>query len=164
MSLDIPPPPSRPNTSNRYPMTVVSLARRLYGDGDSWTPTQIKRYLAEHHDLNVALVTVRCWVVPGFAEDQRRLNSESYHRRKTLTVGKGPRATALDTPEKRLARLRVLREAGVSFTGIAKVFAIDTGVELDDEQVRYLLTQARNPRSASMRKKLMGGVDPVHLA
>lgn len=157
--------PPRPATSNRYPMTLVSMARRMYGDGDSWTPTQIKRYLAKEHGADVALVTVRCWVVPGFAEEQRRLNAESYHRRKKDgPKRKGPAYTSLDTPEKRLARLRVLRQAGVSFSGIAKVFAVDTGVELSDEEVRYVLTQATNPRSAAMRRKLMGGLDLAHPA
>lgn len=167
MSLDVPQaPPPRPATTRRYPMTLVSLARKLYGDGDSWSPTQIKRYLAAEYGVDVALVTVRCWVVPGFADEQRRLNTESYHRRKGSSncKPKGPAPTALDTPEKRLARMRVLRNADVSFSAIAKVFAVDTGVELSAEDVRYLLKLAANPRSAAMRKKLMGGLDPVHPA
>jgi hypothetical protein len=124
-------------------MTVVALARRMYGDGDAWSPKQIRDYLEAEHGLEgLALMTVRRWVVPGQDETERRRNSESYHRRKTA----GPRAVpTLDTPAKRLARMRVLRAAGLSYGGIAAVMKVDTGVEMDREQIRHLLSRRRSP-------------------
>src|ERR671917_2241098 len=111
-------PPRPPGHRARYSTAVVKLARTMYGDGDSWTPTQIKRYLNEQGHP-VCLKTVRTWVVPGVAEDYQRHNNLYYQRRKRRAG-----APAL-TP---LQRMRQLRDAGLTFSGIAVILRVDWGV------------------------------------
>jgi hypothetical protein len=128
-------PPRGDNRQRRHSMSTVTLARRMYGDGTSWTPSQIKGYLADT-GIDVALHTVRLWVVPGMADEHRIKNRESYWRRrrgKTASV-----APVLD-------RMLELRSAGLPFASIAKVIQLDLGVPLNSEQARYYVKTKREP-------------------
>lgn len=152
--MNVPPTPPRPAKQRRYPMSMVTLARRMYSDGDAWTPTQIRNYLRERYDLDVSLTTIRCWVVPGEADAQRRRNIESYQRRKDPRGGRRAADRGWTTAADRVARLKVLRDAGLSFRSCAIVLEVDTGVQLTDEQVRYLLKHENPLRTRVARNVL----------
>lgn len=142
----IPAPPPQHPRQVRHSTKTIALARRLYGDGDAWTPTQIVRYL-EHQGVDPvpSLNTIRLWVVPGMADEQRAMNIRSYHARQARRAsrrGPGGRPPA-DVQTARLSRLRTLREAGLSYTGIAIVAGLDLGLDLTDEQARYVLQASR---------------------
>jgi hypothetical protein len=112
-------------------MTTVTLARRMYGDGDSWTPTQIARYL-NAQGIEVHPNTVRYWVVPRFAERQRRANIESYRRRNNVS----------DTPA--LDRARELRSIGLSLTAVSLMLRHEGVADVTVEQLRYSLRTGRD--------------------
>jgi hypothetical protein len=161
----VPAAPPRPSHGRRYPMSTVTLARQMYGDGDSWTIWQIRNYLRDHHGCEgLSENTVRHWVRPDEAEHYRRQNLARYHARmaqKRATVpAPSPIADVepiLDTPMRRLRRLRALRAAGLTYTGISKVFLLDTGVHLDHNQLRHLLgRRERRDLSHGWEHKLMG--------
>jgi hypothetical protein len=147
-------------------MSIVTLARRMYGDGDAWTIWQIRNYLREHHGCeSLSENTVRWWVRPEEAEHYRKQNLARQHaRRAARKAAAQPVAddvdSVLDTATRRLRRLRALRAAGVSFTAISKVFELDTGVHLDADQLRYLLgRRERHGLSPLWTRKLMGQVN-----
>jgi hypothetical protein len=166
----IPSAPPRNPRSRRYPVSVMMLAKSMYADGDSWTPTQIRDYLRTHVDgcEGISENTIRFWVVPGEADQHRRANLARYHARQAKAKAAANAAPPpppvaeqiLDTPRKRLRRLRALREAGLTYTAISKVFELDTGVYLDPNQLRQLLGR-RNRRDLShgWDRKLMGQVN-----
>ena len=124
--------PPRDHRQRRHSTKTIALARRMYGNGDAWTPVQIRMYLAGN-GIDVALYTIRCWVVPGELEEQRRRNRESYHRRRNNTV-----VGLLD-------RMLELRSAGLSFAAIAKVIGLDYGVRMNADQARYYVNERREP-------------------
>lgn len=131
----VPAPPAPDPRGRRHSMRTVRLARQMYGNGDAWTPKQIQRYLAGE-GIDVALYTVRTWVVPGEAEIARRRNLESYYRRQ-----RGGRASK--TPM--LTRMLELRDAGLSFSAIAKVMRLDHGLDMSTEMARYYVNERREP-------------------
>jgi hypothetical protein len=122
----IPAPPPQHPRQVRHSTKTIALARRLYGDGDAWTPTQIIRYLERKGVQPVpSLNTVRLWVVPGLADEQRAMNMRSYHSRSARGARRGPGGRPpSDELAARLGRMRTLREAGLSYTGIAIVARI----------------------------------------
>jgi hypothetical protein len=118
----------------RHTTGTMLLARTMYGTGDAWTPTEIVRYLAEQ-GVVVDRVTVLRWVDPGFAERRRREQRDAAKRR---------RARVAAVPV--LDRMRELRSAGLSFSGIAIVVLLDWGIDLSADQVRYYMRTGREPR------------------
>lgn len=120
----------------RHTAATMTLARTMYGDGDSWTIAQITRYLSSI-GKPVAANTVRLWVVPGAAEAH---NAEQRARR-------ARRAAARPKPTPILDRMRELRAAGVSMSGIAAVLRVDLGLSLTGDHVRYALKVGREPGS-----------------
>lgn len=122
----IPQTPPAPPTKTRYPMSMITLARRMYGDGDAWQITQIRNYLRDEFDASTLTIgTVRRWVIPSYDDEQRRWNTESYRRR-------APRP---DGPD--VARLRALRVAGLSYPSLAIVANLDYGTILTGEELRH---------------------------
>lgn len=138
--MTIPPAPPKNPRGRRHTMKTVRLARQMYGDGTTWTPTQIKHYLAGR-GIQVALHTVRLWVIPGMAEDHREKNRESYHRRRS---GRRAKPATSETPL--LDRMLVLREAGLTLPAIAAVIRLDYGITMTTEQVRYYVNERREPK------------------
>lgn len=120
-------------------MSTVMLARRLYAG--SWSPTQIRRHLADQ-GIDVAVTTIRGWVIPGEADAQRAWNMASYRRR---TQGRPSAATPL------LDRMLALRAAGCSFSSIAAAMRVDHRLTLTPDQVRYYLRCRREPRRPARR-------------
>jgi hypothetical protein len=144
-------------------MTVVTLARTMYGDGDSWTIWQIRNYLREKHGYTtLSENTVRWWVRPNEAEHYRQQNlarqrARAAKRKVTAAASAPDSVPVLDTPTTRLRRLRALRGAGLTFTAISKVFELDTGVHLTPEQLRQLLSRRdRRGLTHGWDRKLMG--------
>lgn len=141
--MNVPPPPPKHPRQRRHSMTTVLLARRLYGDGDSWTPGQIRRYLTEQEGIEVSLHTIWRWVVPGVAEQQRAQNNEAYRRRRD-------RQRQIPEPEPQptesiLDRMLELRAAGASFTGIAAAIGVYHGIRMTPEMARYYVRTRREP-------------------
>lgn len=120
----LPQPPPRPRTSRRHTTATMRLARTMYGDGDSWSPTQIAAYLADRGIL-VHPNTVRLWVIPSLAEQHR------VRRRKPASK------TSV------LGRVCQLREAGLSYTAIAALLRLDLGLEVNADHVRADLAAGR---------------------
>lgn len=131
--------PARDPRLRRHSSATVALARRMYADGDGWTPTEIVRYLTER-GTPVALSTVRTWVVPGMAEVQRAANMASYRRRRKTQP---PDVEGSATPI--LDRMQELHAVGVSYSGIARVVGLDHGVPLTPDLVRYYMRMGREP-------------------
>jgi hypothetical protein len=142
----VPAPPARDRRQSKHSPRTIALARQLYGDGDSWTPTQIVRYLERNGVQPVpTLGTVRRWVVPGMADAHRELNLRSYHARRAKRHGNGP--VQADDPAVRLARLRALRDAGMSYASLAILAAVDFDLQITDDQMRYVLQAPRMTRA-----------------
>jgi hypothetical protein len=114
-------------------------AREMYGDGDAWSLTQIARYLTAQ-GTPVDRITVKRWVLPGFAEQRRREQRDAASRR---------RARVRSVPV--LARMRDLRTAGLSYAGIAIVLRLDWGLEMSADHVRYYMRKGREPRLPKRR-------------
>jgi hypothetical protein len=170
--VNVPPPPPRDRRQRRHTMATVRLARRLYGDGDSWTPTQIRRLLADQ-GIDVALVTVRCWVVPGFAEEHRHQNAEGYRRRnhRDATEPAQPKAEAeaeacpaIDgeavgpmTETQADERMLLLRDRGLTYSAISAVMALYHDYIVAEHQARYRLLRLGVPKmeakSQAMRRQ-----------
>lgn len=143
------PPPPRPRSKVEHSLSTMLLAQTMYGDGESWTPTQIRRYLIEQMgDAAPSLTTIRVWVIPGLADERRRWK-RNYERR--AAAGQVKRCT---TPI--LNRMRQLAEAGVAFVDIAIVVRLDEGVALTPEQVRYYLRHGREPRHPKRKQRVEG--------
>ncbi len=140
-------PPKRDPRVRRHTMETVRLARTMYADGEGWTPTEIARYLTDH-GTSVSVMTVRTWVVPGEAEQQREANRRSYHRRKA-TMRARSRTPVLD-------RMRELQKAGLTMPAIAKLLALDYGLALSDGQVRYYLRIGREPELPKKKALIPG--------
>lgn len=151
-TIDVPPAPERaPGHRTTYSSATVALARAMYGDGDSWTPTQIWRYLNQQGHP-VCLKTVRRWVVPGCNEDHLRRNAAYYaqkeQRDRTDTVPTAePMAVAEPTPPATTpyGRMRQLRDAKMSYRGIATILQLDFGLDVNVDRVRYCLRVGRCP-------------------
>jgi ABC-type transporter Mla MlaB component len=140
-------PPPRERRKVQHSMATMKLAQTMYGDGESWTPTQIRRYLIEQMGEDApSLTTVRRWVVPGVAEEYRRWK-RNYARR--VAAGEVTRRTAPI-----LHRMRQLREAGVTFVDISIVIRLDEGVALTQEQVRYYLRVGKEPRHPKRKQRV----------
>lgn len=146
-----PPAPPLPARSRRHTTATMRLARLMYDDGDSWTPTQIVRYLAEQ-GVSVSLNTVRVWVIPGVADEQRAQNRRAYARRQARATGPSPDAGR--APQPLLDRMRQLRAAGMPFASVATLIRVDWGIDLNAEQVRYYLQLGREPKQPKRRAGL----------
>jgi hypothetical protein len=127
---------------------TLSLARIMYGDGESWTPTQIARYLAEQ-GIRVHPQTVRRWVVPGVAEARRESQRLEARERRARARARGSRAEF-----RVLDRMRQLRDAGMACAAIAIVIRLDEGVALTREQVRYYLRVGKEPRHPKRKQRV----------
>lgn len=134
-------PPTKDPRQRRHSTATMALARRMYGDGDSWTPTQIVRYLAEVKSIDVSLNTIRLWVIPGMADEHRARNIASHRRRRTT---RKPTPAPSSTPI--LDRMLKLRDARLPFTSIAKVLNLDYNLHLTPEQTRYYINTRREPK------------------
>lgn len=154
MSAAPAPPPRRPQ-QNRYSTKMLVAARQLYGDGNAWTPTEIRRFLEQDFDEPIPTVgTIRRWVIPAEAEAQRQQNAEcaaNRQERRARITRPGPLGDrALDR------RMLEMRRRGLSYSAIAQVVDMYHGVSLTEEQVRGRLrkhgVQPSANRSAAMRR------------
>lgn len=170
--MSIATPPQRNPRTRRYPVTLMGVARRMYGNGDSWTVGEIRNYLAEHHGADgISENTVRGWVIPAFADEQRRLNRRTQARRKgsrdhrarmareeilcwaalvrreltgALMAALAAQRFVDDlTDEQAEDRMLTLRDIGLSFTSISSVMKLYHGLDITPHQVRYRLQTRR---------------------
>lgn len=142
----LPAPPPLDHRKRKHSMATVRLARKLYGDGDAWTPSQIRDYLAEQ-GIRVHRNTVALWVVPGLDEHHRRQNNDSYRRRR---AGQ-PRLKRSETPL--LDRMLEMRAAGLSFTAVANMMRLDYGLDMTTDTARYYVRAGREPRLPAQRAR-----------
>lgn len=90
------------------------------------------RVMVEHltaRGYPVGMTTVRGWADPEYG-DQHRANNAERKRRQRL-----------------MGRMRELREAGVTYSCIARVMTLDFGIRVTEEQVRYALRVGRPGQS-----------------
>ena len=147
--MAIPDPPPAPR-QNRYPVRMLHTAREMYADGDSWTPTQIQRYLAEHFDGPTPHVnTIRCWVIPGEADAQRRSNSATQRTRILERQGAPRLSTGELGPQQLTDRMLLLRRAGLSYSAIGIVVEMYHAITLTEDQIRTRLQKQGVPKSAA---------------
>lgn len=139
----LPQPPARDCRSRKHSAKTIALARRMYGNGDSWTPTQIQSYFAER-GLHVARSTIRAWVVEEDTMKRRERDRLRYRREQG-----GGMAPALSVED----RIVQLREGGLSHAAISKVVALDFGVELSRTQVHHRLVAAAEGRKVKQYRK-----------
>lgn len=129
----------------RYTSADVAEARRLYDDGDSWTPWQIWS-LFRRRGISVSHGTVRGWVVPGEAERIRERNRvAAAEARAAATDGRvGGRAP---TGAWKWARAQALhRTAGLSGPSIAALFRFDYGDAIEPSALAAALQRGTPPR------------------
>lgn len=132
-----------------YPASMKALARRMYGDGDAWNPTQIQRYIAATAEPGQPVpsrTTIRLWVRDDLAEDHRaadRARRQVARARAVLALH-----DALPPVDEDMRRLH---NAGLTYTAIAKALEVYHGVTLSADQVRYALNRraVRNRTAAS---------------
>lgn len=134
-------PRAVPPTHVRYSSRMLGEARRLYAGGSGMTPTQIRTWLQE----NVAdgpvpsIGTVRRWVIESEAEEQRRLNRASAHRRRRIREGKPMWRSGRLEDDELNRRMLELRALGMPYPTIALIVSRYHGADLDGRQVRYRL-------------------------
>lgn len=119
--------------TTRYPAKCHIFARRLWDDGR--TIPEIREALAKvgYHPTRDAVVR---WVDPE--------RHEAYKARQRLNnAAAGVKVKSAWWAKRR--RMRQLREAGLSYSAIAKVMNLDYGTDLDAERARYLLKQSTRP-------------------
>lgn len=138
----IPQPPARSTKQTRYPLAMVSVARTMYGDGDTWTPTQIMRYLRSEYDApTLCIETIREWVIPGFDEYRRAQQREAHRKRMGSRTKPTPELAAAS---ERWARLVALRDEGMSYRSLSVVVKVDYGIAIDQEVIRYAFNSGKN--------------------
>lgn len=113
----------------KYPANVSEFARRLYESGLSLTQVQLA---LARQGYRPARSTVTYWCDPEAYEahnlrNKRRLYPHGRTRTRTLPW------------QVKQRRMMALREAGLSFTAICKVMALDFGLSIDHEQVRRII-------------------------
>lgn len=143
-------PPQNPRMT-RHSTRLMAIAREMYGDGNSWTPTQIRRWMEENIDGPTPhLNTIRIWVVPGCAEEHRRQNMEAQRRKRSAASKDGAGAASRRLSARELERqMLLLRREGLSFSAIATVVAVYHAEPLTEHQVRFRLQKQGVPRSAA---------------
>lgn len=130
-----------PQRGVRHTIATKNQALRYKEAG--WTD----EWIAEQ--LGVGKTTVGNWVKPHRARKNQEAVERSHARRAT-TRGARPLGHFLARPEFKLARMRALRdEAGVTYTGIAKVMWFDFGDPLTQSQVRHAIASGRYPKAVS---------------
>lgn len=113
----------------RYPVNAIEFARRLYDDGK--TIAEVRAALARH-GYYPSHKSVVHWCEPEVREAfNLRRNHKLWPRDQRRR-----RETEWQVKRERMERLR---EAGLTFSAIAKVINLDFGLELDAEQARGIL-------------------------
>lgn len=128
-----------------YSVKVAARARTLHAA--EWPVARIAKLLADEFGLPKppSSTAVYGWVDPKFNEkrkqrERERLRGKSY----TFSVVQNGHRS----PEWKMARMRVLRGAGLSFNAVAKVMAVDfPGARtLTEDEVRHALLSDRAPK------------------
>jgi hypothetical protein len=135
----VPAPPPRDARQRRYPVRLIAQACRMYDGGRGWTPTEIRGWIAANFDgPTPALDSVRRWVIPSQAEEQRAQNRASAAARRARSGKPMLRSGRLDGAELD-ARMLELRAHGLTYATIATVVSLYHGSTLTGEQIRYRL-------------------------
>jgi hypothetical protein len=113
----------------RYPANVSEFARRLYEEGR--TVPEVRAALARR-GLNPTRSTVLYWCRPDAREAH---NFRNRHRR--YPAGRQRQQEMVWWAKYK--RLRELRDAGLSYSAIAKLATLDFGADLSADQARYML-------------------------
>lgn len=108
-----------------YPTSTMTRARELHEAG--WLCGQIADILDSEIGAKPSEVTIRRWVDPDYAEAQRASQRTGGERTRKW----GWRL--------RLRRALDLRSAGLSYSAIAKLFALDFGLSLSVSQVEAIV-------------------------
>lgn len=132
--------PGRDPRTRRHSTATVLLARRMYADGEGWTPTEIVRYL-EAQGTPVALMTIRRWVVPGTEEEERQRNNFSYRRRQARAARNVEPTFELPESGVRYQRefMERLLAEGVPCASIARCCQVVFGGRFTAAEVRDIL-------------------------
>lgn len=135
----------------RYSTAMVEEARRLYGDGDAWSPYQIAE-LFKRRGTPVNRRTIARWVDPDAAHRQRAADAAAAaERRAERSDG---RVVCLRPPTGawKWKRAQSLRRAGAPVGAIATVMEFDFGDGVTADELRHAFDGNRPPRRWRERK------------
>jgi transposase len=137
-----------PTRGRRHPMTVITAARRL-AEAD-WRPFEIVEILQREYGVTVERNTVARWIDPA---KQQAADQRARQRRRREAAEKDGRIarhiTRCATGEFKFARMRALRDRGLSPAAIATVIEFDFGDPINRWQVEYAFRSGRYPRGLS---------------
>lgn len=129
------PPPKNPR-GVRHSARLAAEACEMYGDGDAWQPSDIRRHF-EARGIKVSDNTIRRWVVPGFDRKDRLRRAARYAERGELLAQAEPATEGEPIDLDR--RMIELRARGLTYPAIAVVVEVYHGTPIDAEAVRYRL-------------------------
>lgn len=125
-----------------YPVPVVVRAQELRAYGLSLV--KIREKLGEETGHRPSDVAILEWTSPKIKARNRLKTNE----RRSLARGARVREPFPDrSPAFQMARMRALREAGLSFMSIAVVMNVDFGTGISTNQCRYALQHGHLPRT-----------------
>lgn len=119
----------------RYSMVVVARAKEHISAG--WSAWRTCQLLEQEFGVRPNVTTVRTWTDKQYARVFAAKNRRSSQRAHERGVGRRPLTRT--TPAWRLARMRELRDAGLSFLAISQVARVWWGEIVSDDTVRARL-------------------------
>ncbi len=125
MTTATPEAPPQDHRHVRHSPRTIAMARRMYGTGDSWTPTQIRRYIGGKGLPIPSESTIRRWLIPAQAAASAEAAKLANRRRRAVKA--------------RIVELRF--EVGLSYAAIARLIRHDHGIEaraVDRETVKAI--------------------------
>jgi len=133
---------SVPARGRRHPIKVVVRAREHVRAG--WSIAETTRLLEREFGVTVDPRSVRRWTSDRYRRALERAERER-RRRRSMEAGARPMGPSHATEEFKLARMRKLRELGLSASDIAALMGHDFGDGLSAWQVRRALETGRYP-------------------
>ena len=130
-----------------YPAQLAVRAREHFEAG--WKLSEIVRLIEREYGRRPNWRTVKSWVDPEWADRQKEKMRPVERRRRERHGERRPRTDLSD--EFKLARMRDLRDRGISYHAIGQVAAVWWGEELNVEQVSSWL--GRGERRRAYRKQ-----------
>lgn len=134
----------------RAPHSTATL-RRVYELNEAgWTPTQMLLVLADEGFDRPSLTTIYLWLRPDYRERSRVANQRRSARRSASSGSF--HWPARRSPEWKLARMRVLKDAGLSCEAVATVMTLDfPDTPLTGNQVDGMFRLGTTPRSLKVK-------------
>lgn len=128
----------------RVQHTSATMARAQQLRDGGWSYGEIQKLLIRELGVFAHRRTIQLWCSERARETARRHDLDSKARARAERNA-GRLSTAVRRPEQVLARIRALRDVGLSLGAIARVIALDLRVDMTPAQIRYALEVGRIP-------------------